>query len=92
MGGSAYAKVTATPASTDATITWKTYEPATTQVKFGITPGYGSVTPANQLLTTSHTVVVTGLLPRTTYHYQANSVDAAGNVAALQDQTFTTAQ
>lgn len=92
MGGSAYAKVTATPASTDATITWKTYEPATTQVKFGITAGYGSVTPANQLLTTSHTVVVTGLLPRTTYHYQANSVDAAGNVAALQDQTFTTAQ
>ena len=37
MGGVAYTKVTVTPASTGATITWKTYEPATTQVKYGVT-------------------------------------------------------
>jgi chitodextrinase len=39
---------------------------------------------------TSHRVALTGLLPGTIYHYQVISVDTAGNVAALQDQTFTT--
>ena len=91
MGGGGYTKITATPTSSGATITWNTYEPATTQVKFGVTSGYGSVSPLNQLLTTTHSVVLTGLLPRTTYHYKVISVDAAGNIAALQDQTLATA-
>jgi phosphodiesterase/alkaline phosphatase D-like protein len=87
----AYTKVAVTPASTEATITWKTYEPATTQVKYGVTSGYGLVSPLNPAMATTHAVVLTGLLPRTAYHYQVISVDAAGSVAALQDQTFTTA-
>lgn len=92
MGGAAYTKITVTPTSAGATVTWKTYEPATTQVKYGVTSGYGLVSPLSPSLVTSHTVALTGLLPRTNYHYQVISVDAAGNVAALQDETFTTTQ
>ena len=80
-----------TPTSTGAAITWNTYEPATSQVKYGVTSGYGNNTDLNSQLTTSHTVILAGLLPNTTYHYQPVSVDAAGNVAALSDKTFTTA-
>ena len=90
MGGGAYTKVIVTPTATGATFTWNTYEPATTQVKYGVTSGYGSVSPVNPSLVTGHRVVLAGLLSRTIYHYQVISVDAAGNVAALQDQTFTT--
>jgi hypothetical protein len=91
MGGAAYTKVTVVPNQTGATITWKTYEPATTQVKYGITSGYGSTSSLNPSLVTSHSVTLTGLLPATLYHYQVISVDAVGNVAALTDQTLTTA-
>jgi hypothetical protein len=91
MGGAGYTKVTVTPTGTGATITWNTYEPATTQVKYGITSGYGSTSSLNPSLVTSHSVTLTELLPATLYHYQVISVDAAGNIAALADQTLTTA-
>ena len=90
MGGAGYTKVTVVPSATGATITWNTYKPATTQAKYGITASYGSIVPLNQAPVTSHSVVINGLLPRTTYHFQPISVDGAGNVAALADQTFTT--
>ncbi len=92
MGGSAYTKVTVTPATTSATITWNTYEPATTQVKYGVPAGYASATPLVPSMATTHGVLLTALLPRTVYHFQVISVDAAQNVAALQDQTFATTQ
>ncbi|MGB8769820.1 MAG: fibronectin type III domain-containing protein, partial [Candidatus Korobacteraceae bacterium] len=92
MGGAAYTKVTVTPTSTGATITWNTYEPATTQVKYGVTSGYGSASPLNPSSLTSHSATLTGLLPATLYHYQVISKDAVGNIAALQDETFTTTQ
>jgi hypothetical protein len=91
MGGGAYTRVTVIPAATSATITWNTYEPATTQVKYGITSGYGSTSSLNPSLVTSHSVTLIGLLPATLYHYQVISVDAAENIAALADQTLTTA-
>ncbi|MFI5115085.1 MAG: fibronectin type III domain-containing protein [Terriglobales bacterium] len=90
MGGAGYTKVMVTPTGTGATIAWNTYEPATTQVKYGITSGYGSTSSLNPSLVTSHSVTLTGLLPATLYHYQVISVDAVGNIAALADQTFTT--
>jgi hypothetical protein len=91
MGGGGYSKVTVTPTATGATIAWHTYEPATTQVKYGLTAGYGSASSLNPSLVTSHSVTLIGLLPGTLYHYQVISVDAAGNIAALADQTLTTA-
>ena len=91
MGGGGYSRVTVTPTASSATITWNTYEPATTQVKYGLTSGYGSATSPNPSLATSHSATLIGLLPATLYDYQVISVDAAGNIAALADQTLTTA-
>jgi len=76
---------------TGAIIRWTTDEPATSQVKYGKTETYGSTTPLDTKLTTSHNVTLTGLDPNTTYHYTVISRDASGNKATFaEDQTFTT--
>ena len=77
--------------TTSATITWSTSEAATTQVKYGLTEEYGSVTPEVTSLVTGHSVDLTGLKAGKTYHYQVISKDAANNQAVWEDATFTTA-
>ena len=80
---------------TTATITWQTYEPADSQIVYGVANGYY---PLHSLLLdtggamkTTHSVTLSGLTPGTTYHYRVNSHDAANNLASLADATFTTA-
>ena len=74
-----------------ATISWTTDEAATSQVEYGATDAYGSATPVDEELTTSHSVTLTGLETDTTYHFSAKSKDASGNDATSEtDQTFTT--
>jgi hypothetical protein len=73
-----------------ATITWATDKPADSQVAYGLTSGYGSLTPLVSTLTTSHTINLNGLSASTTYHYQVRSHDAQGNLAVSGDFTFTT--
>ncbi len=74
-----------------ATITWTTDEPATSQVEYGLNDSYGSATPLNFTLTTSHTVVLSGLDSGTTYHLRVRSQDSSGNEAISGDYSFTTA-
>jgi hypothetical protein len=74
----------------EATITWFTSESSTTQVEYGTTPAYGSSTALNSMMVTSHSAVLSGLIPSTTYHYRVVSADAAGNTAVSGDYTFTT--
>lgn len=76
--------------STGATITWATDEPATSQVEYGLTTGYGSTSALNTNLVTSHSVSLTGLTPGTVYHYMAISADSSGNQAQSGDYIFTT--
>lgn len=76
---------------TSVRITWTTNEPADRQVEYGLTMAYGSATPVDPTLSTSHAVVLSGLQPATTYHFRVRSRDAAGNLAISADQTFTTA-
>jgi len=76
--------------STSATINWTTNEPATSQVEYGLTSGYGTTTSLVSTLTTSHSVVLSGLDSSTTYHYMVKSTDAANNTKTSDDQTFTT--
>jgi len=76
---------------TQATITWTTGEPASTQVAYGPTSAYGTNTAINTSLTTAHSQTLSGLTAGTTYHYQVRSGDAAGNLAASVDASFTTA-
>ena len=67
--------------TTSATITWSTSEAATTQVKYGLTEEYDSVTTEVTSLVTGHSVDLTGLKAGKTYHYQVISKDAANNQA-----------
>jgi peroxiredoxin len=69
-----------------ATITWQTDVPATSQVEYGTMNAYGSTTPPDNELTTSHSVALTGLKPSTTYYFGIKSQGAGGNEA----QTFIT--
>ncbi len=73
-----------------ATISWKTDKPASSQVEYGTTDAYGSVTPLDTKLTTSHSMTLSGLSPSMTYHFRVKSKDSSGNEAASSDQTFTT--
>ncbi len=76
--------------STAATISWQTNEPADSQVEYGLTTDYGSSSPLNAALVTSHTVTLSSLQANTTYHYRVKSKDAAANLATSGDFTFTT--
>jgi glucose/arabinose dehydrogenase len=77
-------------AATSATIQWTTNEASDSQVDYGPTTSYGSTTTLDPTLRTAHTVALSGLTDGTTYHYRVKSKDAAGNLAASSDATFTT--
>ena len=73
-----------------ATITWITNEGATSQVEYGLTTTYGSLSSLDSNLLLSHSVILSGLAPNTTYNYRVRSLDGAGNEAISTNQTFTT--
>jgi phosphodiesterase/alkaline phosphatase D-like protein len=84
---------------TSVSVSWTTDEPSSTQVEYGTSNTYGSLQPAQptddptggqSLGVVTHSVVLTGLQPTTTYHYRVKSKDKAGNEAVSNDKTFTT--
>ncbi len=75
---------------TSAVITWDTDVPASSQVEYGLTVGYGSSTPLDSNLVTSHSVSLSGLTQNTTYHFRVKSTDSAGHAGSSGDFTFTT--
>ncbi len=79
-----------TPTETSVTISWTTNEVSTTQVEYGLTASYGSLTNQNNSLVTTHSQAISGLTSGTTYHYRVKSQDATGNLAFGTDRTFTT--
>jgi hypothetical protein len=76
--------------ATSAYITWKTDEPASARVAFGLTTAYGDTAVDGVALGLTHGVAITGLNPNTTYHYKVLSADASGNLGTSGDATFTT--
>lgn len=72
--------------SNSITISWKTLNPGTSRVRYGITTNYELGVAGNSNdLTTEHNVSVSGLLPATIYNMQAFSVSGtdtsfAGNL------------
>jgi hypothetical protein len=75
-----------------AAINWTTDQPADTQIDYGLTTAYGSLTTLNPALVTGHGQAVnTGLVPGTTYHIRVRSRNAAGLIGFSTDRTFTTA-
>lgn len=73
-----------------ATITWTTNESSTSQVEYGSTTAYGSMSALNTSGVTSHSVGVSGLAASTLYHFRVRSTDASGNTAVSSDYTFST--
>jgi Bacterial Ig domain/Purple acid Phosphatase, N-terminal domain len=73
-----------------ATVTWSTDTAADTTVQYGPTTSYGSTASTGGLATT-HSQLLTGLTPSTTYHYKVSSKDAYNQVSSSGDVTFTTA-
>jgi len=72
------------------TITWTTDEPATSQVKYGISSIEEFSTIDDTTLVTSHSVSIHGLSPGTTYQYRPIYRDAAGNLPNIGTYMFTT--
>src|SRR5881296_1937266 len=76
--------------SSSATISWTTDEASDSQVEYGTSTAYGSVTALNASLVTAHSQALSGLSASTLYHYRVKSRDAVGNLAVSGDGTFTT--
>ena len=60
-------------------IVWTTNVPANSQVDYGATTAYGSSTPLDATMVTSHAVNISGLAAGTTYYFQVSSTDAKNN-------------
>jgi hypothetical protein len=78
-------------AASAATITWTTNEPSTSRVLYGRSTTYLGSTTLDRTMVVSHTQILTGLVPGSTYHYIVRSMDAAGNRGSSLDAIFTTA-
>jgi hypothetical protein len=84
-------EVAATDVEEDsATIVWITDEGATSQVEYGLTPEYGSITPLDENLVLNHSVSLSDLTDVTLYHFRVRSTDGAGNESVSTDFTFRT--
>ena len=76
--------------ATGATITWITAAPADSQVEYGTTASFGTLTPLDPTLVTSHSVVLTGLLSDRVYYFRVRSRDSLGNLWTSLSANFTT--
>jgi subtilase family serine protease len=85
----AISQIVVTPGLTQATIAWRTDEPATSIVNYGPTDSLGSTSQQTSLLKTTHSIVLSGLAPGTTYYYRLRSADAVGNPGSTDVMTFT---
>jgi lysophospholipase L1-like esterase len=82
--------VTQNVTGTSAQIGWQTNEAADSQVEYGLTTSYGSMTPIDAQLATTHSLALSNLQANTTYHYRVKSKDNSGNLAVSGDFVFTT--
>jgi len=74
---------------------WKTDEPSTSKVEFGVGAGDANLTQSSQestILDTSHAIVISGVEPSQVYQFRAISKDAGGNIAKSTSQILVTNQ
>ncbi len=76
--------------SYSASVQWTTNENSTSQLEYGLSSAYGSLSALDGSLAKSHSQTLSGLAADTVYHFRVLSKDAAGNEAASGDMTFTT--
>ena len=68
------------PRRHSAILSWTTSPAATTQIQYGTTTAYGTVTPLDAHLVTNHAFLLAGLQTNTVYYYQITA-NAGGNQA-----------
>ena len=78
----------ATPTSVG--VDWQTNVPASSQVEYGATTSYGSMTALDLTMVTSHQLTVSSLKPGTPYHCRVHSTDSNNNSAVSADLSCTT--
>ena len=76
--------------TTQAVIGWATNESSDSQVEYGATTAYGSLTTLNPAMVASHSQSLGNLSPSTLYHYRVRSRDANGNLGTSGDFTLNT--
>lgn len=74
---------------TSATITWKTSEPSSSEVDYGLNTNY-VLSAVDTKLVTNHAVALSSkeILPHHTYHFMVKSADADGNLVVSKDLSF----
>ena len=85
-GGPVISQVGARAGPGRVTITWTTDVAGDSQVQYGPTTAYGSSTPLDRTLVTSHSVTITGLARKTQYFFQVLSRDAVGQPVVRHGQ------
>ena len=75
---------------TGATVTWVTDEPSSSQVEYGLTSSYGSISAVDSTPVTNHIMVFSNLAPHTKYNFRVISEDWEGNSRTSSKYIFTT--
>jgi hypothetical protein len=76
--------------SSSGVITWSTNISASSQIEYGTSNAYGSLSNLDSNIVTGHSQNITGLQAGTTYHFRVKSVDGTGNIVTSEDNVFTT--
>src|SRR5215467_642012 len=82
--------VQATTSTYTAQVVWTTNVASDSWVDYGTTPSFGSSTPVDPTMVTTHQVTISGLAAGTTYYYQVNSTDSKGNRGNSFGHSFAT--
>src|ERR1700674_3822717 len=81
---------TSSVSTSSSQVVWTTNVAADSAVDFGMSNSYGSSTPTDSAMVTSHQVTLSGLAAGTTYYYQVNSTDSKSNHGKSGGHTFKT--
>ncbi|HWE53380.1 MAG TPA: fibronectin type III domain-containing protein [Bryobacteraceae bacterium] len=73
-----------------ARVAWTTDQPSASQIQYGGTTAYGSLSMFNASLVTEHSVNLTGLTPGITYNASALAANSSGHVGVSENFVFTT--
>ncbi len=76
--------------ASSATILWQTNLGSNSWTYYGLTSQYGQSATNNSGYIKNHKVILSQLLPNTTYHFKVQSMTSSGQTQSSADWTFTT--